>query len=411
MPHHLITFLGKGRKAEGGYSTATYHFPGGTNKTKIFFGLALLEELATSRTPVDHLLVLGTSSSIWDALLADEMRDSDLWTELGEKVEKGEVDDALLAKVADDAQNSMSQAGLVRKVSLRIIPFGRDEQGQIAILQQMAGLVGKGDQVSLDVTHGFRSLPMLGLLSAVFLKQLKGARVNGIYYGALEMTEASITPVLRLDGLLRIAEWLTSLSAFRTSGDYGLFTPLLNEAAGIALQRASFFERTLNISQARQHLRDAEELFPEIEKHDPVFKLFASELRGFTAWAREQSFAGRQLAAAKNALATGNFVRAAALAVEACISHHLPNSSDPMNFTARSQARDELNRRCQGQNWPATNPTLAAYRELSDLRNALSHGTRSQHNTMNQQATLQDEKKLRDRLTSLLATLQEVTRQ
>ncbi len=407
--HHLITFLGKGQKSEGGYRTANYCFTEGRCRTSPFFGLALLEELAASSTPVDHILILGTPSSIWDALLSGEMQDSSLWVELGERVEAGNVDDCFLNRVAADVQSTMRQRGLANTVTLRVIPFGRNAQEQITILRQMADLVENGDRVSLDITHGFRSLPMLGLTSAMFLKQLKGATVEGIYYGALDMTDAAGTPVLRLDGLLLLTDWLTAISAFRVSGDYGLFAPLLDNAdIGNALLQAGFYEKTINIAQARKHLRKAMKHFPQLEAEDPLFHLFSSELRSFTSWSEKQSFAGRQLAAAHNALETGNFMRAAALAVEACITNVLRKGTDPSDFGARNAARNTLNDQCKGQNWDNAEPGLAAYRELGDLRNSLSHGTRPAYNSMDQQKTLQSQQHLQERLSSLLKSMETI---
>ncbi len=133
MAHLLVTFLGKGLKAEGGYRTADYLFESGSLRTSTYIGLALLDELADSSNPVDHLLILGTSSSIWDALLAGEMKNSELWVELGERVEKEHVYENLLSRVAADVQNTMNQRGLARQVTMHIIPICESSanEGQI----------------------------------------------------------------------------------------------------------------------------------------------------------------------------------------------------------------------------------------------------------------------------------------
>lgn len=406
MSHTLITFLGKGQKHDGGYRQATYRFPGGNQRTSPYFGLALLEELSVSTAPVDHLLVLGTASSIWDALLSDEMRDSDLWIELSGRVEKGTVDDTLLSRVATDVQKTMLQRKLAEKVKLRTIPFARNDREQTAILQQMADCVNGGDLVSLDITHGFRSLPMLGLVSAMFLKQLKHAWIGGIYYGALEMAEAGITPVVQLDGLLSLLEWLGAISAFRASGDYGVFATVVHDdAAQQALRQAGFLEKTLQIAQARKYLRDANSRFAEIERHDPMFRLFADELRGFTSWTNENTFAARQLAAARNAIDTGEYARAAALAVESLISRNMPPGKDPNNYKDRNDTKGKIEDACKGGG-KGNDPFLDAYIELRDLRNALAHGTRPAFNTFNQQATLASEDALKSRLRHLFNTIQ-----
>jgi len=65
MSSVLVTFLGKGRREDGGYRTARYRFAGGRERQTPYFGLALLEELAGQRGgPVDRLVVLGTVSVV-----------------------------------------------------------------------------------------------------------------------------------------------------------------------------------------------------------------------------------------------------------------------------------------------------------------------------------------------------------
>jgi CRISPR-associated Csx2 family protein len=391
MNHTLITFLGKGFKGAGGYRTATYRFDDGNTYTTAYFGLALLKQLAATGAPVDHLVILGTAASIWDALLLEEMGDGELWTELSTQVEAGTVDDAILERVAGDVTTGLIAAGLTRRVSPRVIPYGRDNREQIAVLQKTADLVEQGDRVSMDISHGFRTLPMLGLMSALFLKSIKQVHIMGVYYGALEMTGAATTPVVRLDGLLRVADWLTAISAFRASGDYGLFAPLIDDQDDVAtsLRQAGFFEKTLNIGQARKQLKNAACHFSALAKCDPVFELFSEELYSFTEWAGANLFAQRQLAAAHNALATGDYLRSAALTVEAYVSHHLPQGADPADYSAREHAKTFL----------AHSP---AYQELKDLRNALAHGTRANRNTYNQQTTLASRQALEERLAQLL---------
>jgi CRISPR-associated Csx2 family protein len=82
-------------------------------------------------------------------------------------------------------------------------------------------------ELSFDLTHGFRHLGMLGMLSAFMLERIGRLRVRSLWYGALDMTEDGATPVLRLDGLYAIQRWVTALEHFDASGDYGVFAPLL----------------------------------------------------------------------------------------------------------------------------------------------------------------------------------------
>jgi CRISPR-associated Csx2 family protein len=398
MAHILITFLGKGRKEQGGYQKTSYRFDSGTIRTTPFFGLALLEELSARDKIVEHLVVMGTSSSIWDALLLDEMHDSpDRWEQLADQVSQGRVEQNLLTEIAPEVAKSFAVRDLAGKVTLCIIPFGRDQQEQVAILQVMAEIVGEGDTVSMDISHGFRSLPMLGFASALFLRQIKKAKIAGLYYGALEMREQEISPVIRLDGLLKIADWVSAVSAFRVSGDYGVFSSLLSTPEDASsLHQAGFLEKTLNIQDARSHLKKVRNRLPLLSENDPVFKLFAGELQQATDWVDKNTFPERQLNAARNAVHNGNYARAAALGIEAIISAQvIRNGQNPEIFQNKNTARTELQ----------DNPT-PAFSELNILRNSLAHGTRPKKNIYGQQTTLANGDKLQARLLYLLNDIQ-----
>ena len=404
MSHTLITFLGKGTKEKGGYRETCYIFDSGKSYRTSYFGIALLRELAATGRPADHVVVMGTSSSIWDALLYEEMKENDLWIKLSERVETGTVDDILLEQVASLVKSSFSTRGLASRVTLTTIPFGRNQEEQVDILRKMAGVVAPGDTVTMDVSHGFRSLPMVGLVSTLFLTRLRGVSIGGIYYGALEMTEDGKTPVIRLDGLLHIAQWLNAMSGFLKSGDYGIFAPLINDwNATNALRQAAFFEKTINIQQARGKLKKARQAFDKLKAADPVFSLFADDLYDLTNWVEIQHFAGRQLAAARNALGACNYVRAAALAVESLITDQVArNGGDPGRYGDREKARKGLNEKAWGTGrWSPESPSRV-YAELRALRNCLAHGIRPDKNDFGQQETLSSEKSLSARLSELI---------
>lgn len=397
----LITFLGKGSRDEkNGYRTADYRFDSGAVRTTPYFGLALLDELRESGGGIDRLVVLGTSSSIWGALLESEMRDPDLWCELAEKEEQGAVDEAILARAAEDARKAMKFRG-VSEVLLRLIPFGRDEAEQMEILETVASTVSPGDSLVLDVSHGFRHLPMLGLLSALFLRLQRDVRIDGIYYAALEMTTpgpGGHTPVLRLDGLLRLGEWLVALGGYRHSGDYSVFAPMVEHAdpeTADLLRQTAFREKILDTGRARKKLKTARSRFADIAEKDPVFRLMAGELENTCAWAEEKKHHLRQLAAARAALDTGNYLRAAALGVESIISERLASTGrDPLGFSGRDDIRTQLNDESKGDIGGLT-PPQRLYRSLRDVRNALAHGSRPRRNDCGQQKALGSEENLR----------------
>ena len=105
------------------------------------------------------------------------------------------------------------------------VPTGHDRDSVIETFDRMAQEVGAGDEVFIDVTHGFRSLPMLALVLGNFLRVAKGAHVRAIYYGAFEDRgeHGGRTPVYDLAYLLELQEWTTAAYGYV---EYGFAAPL-----------------------------------------------------------------------------------------------------------------------------------------------------------------------------------------
>ncbi len=408
MAHVMTTILGRGRADQDGYRTADYRFESGAVRRTPYFGLALLEELAQAGSPADRVVVLGTGGSIWGALLGGQMGDDALWVELSEAAERHGVTQPLLDRVRQDVVGRFRDADLARDVDLRIIPAGRDEAEQVAILRILDGAVAPGDEITMDLSHGYRHLPMIGLVSALLLGSLKDVRVRGLYYGALEMTEEDgTTPVVQLDGLLRVAQWRGAVEAFRHSGDYGVFGPLL-AAEGLpsdvsqCLSQGSFYERILRVDQARGALRKVRAAVQQEPERSAVLDLFAGELLDRTAWVAREPHFERQMAVARTCLAYGDYIRAAALALESLITAGMPHGKDPLNHKHREPVRQGLNEACKKLTDDDRNTPAGVFFQLNTLRNSLAHGTRPKGNRFDLHRVLDGEDALAKRLSQLL---------
>ncbi len=368
MTHSLIGFLGKARKEDGGkYRTAYYNFDGKKISTQ-FFGLGLREVIKPQQ-----LIILGTSGSMWDVLyegFSDSDKQAEHWLELSESVEGNAVSQQQLNICAQDLS---VQLGV--NCILKLIPYGKNEQEQSNILKIMAADINVGDQVSLDLTHGLRHLPTLGLLSAMYLQTAKQVTINGIYYGALELTEAGKTPVIRLDGLLKIADWISALHSFDKTGDIAPFSPLLvkegmSPETAALLKTAAFHESVLNIPKARTPLRD---FAKETQDGLPgIASLFTESLNERIAWKDQNNIYLRQREKAQFYLQRSDYVRAAALGYEAVITYYLkknaPNA-DVENYETRQLTRDRIESELSSSD-------LKAYKTLRSIRNSVAHANR-----------------------------------
>ena len=366
----LVSFLGKSTvDLKNGYRKATYRFSDGRESTTPFFGLALAEAFKP-----DRIVILGTAGSMWDMLvghLAEKDTDDDIWGLLMDSAHCGSVNTELLERARPQVARRL---GL--PVDLRLIPYGRDGDEQTAILQAIAEAVPSG-RVIMDLTHGFRHLAALGLLSAFFLERMTLLDVAGLYYGALDMTQDGITPVVRLDGLLAIQRWIAALDRFDQNGDYGVFAPLLI-ADGIAadkarcLEDAAFHERTFNLSGARQKLST---FLPVLDKGlSGTAALFQQQLRERLAWAREVSLFSNQKCLAFLYLNRSDYTRATIFGWEALLTRECDQRGfDGNDFKGgREPAAKALEEEVRGKKYPQD--WVNTYWMLKNVRNALAHG-------------------------------------
>lgn len=371
----LITFLGKGRIAEGGgYQQTTYRFDEEHVDTVSFFGLALANYLKP-----DRLIVLGTASSMWDELLlnhAPAPGEVDLGA-LIDAVHGERVDDSLLSRFAPTIERSVG-----RRVSLGVIPHARDAIEQFGIVARLANEVGDGDEIVLDVTHGFRHLPMIGLVAARYLARVRRAVVKEIYYGAFDMrSEANESPVLRLSGLLSLLDWVDGLASYDKDGDFGVFADLLagaNPEAAAHLAKGAFHERINDARHARGELRKFRQAFRDA-KLGGVEAIFRGALIERTDWVTGERLFERQHALAKLHAGKGDFLRAATLGFEAAVTQQIRIAeprADSEDRAIRDRVKTQFEEAIRAGGRRNRTPADQAYLDLRDLRNTLVHGSR-----------------------------------
>ncbi len=376
----LIITLGRVRRfgapegqGRGNYRTMQYRF----SETEVseptsFFGLALYRHLVSQHTEIDRIVVLGTRGSMWDALLEiddnallNDATNEQLFDSLINQAQSENVDDNLLADLSDALTRHFNIP-----VICRAIPYGQSSGEQIDILRCFREITEGMDSVVLDVTHGLRHLPMMALVSAFLLRNdSRPVQTKGVYYGAAELRRGEVAPVVKLDGLLSLQEWVEAMAVQKASGNVSRLAeiPGLDRRLADALRKYQFFEQMNNVTQARKcalEIRDRLSCLP------PEGLYFRNELDRMFDWVDGGKLPIRQCRQARNAFENGDYMRAVVLLMEAVISAWVkPGRGDILNYSVRGAAKDELDR--QGNpNWKL----------LRNLRNTLAHGGQAEGN-------------------------------
>ena len=101
------------------------------------------------------------------------------------------------------------------------IPDGKSEAELWRIFEKISDAVCEGDQIAFDITHSFRSLPVIALLTIAYLKQVKGVKVQYVLYGAYEARndKDQVAPVFDLTPFADLLDWLAAAKMFTATGD------------------------------------------------------------------------------------------------------------------------------------------------------------------------------------------------
>jgi len=357
----LISFLGKSTLTKEGYRKANYQIDDKSYETS-YFGFALTEHIKPKK-----ILLLGTAGSMWDVLIEAHAEDDDAENrrlKLLDLAEKQQVDEKILLELTPIIEKHLNC-----EVEMKIIPYARTTEEQIGILSSIAYSIPENESIIMDVTHGFRHLPMLGMLAAHYLERIKNAQVEGIYYGALEMTENNKTPVLNLKGLLQTMNWIQAITAYDASGNYGHFVEPLKQAGWTEnecnnLHQAVFFERTTNIVKAKEKLSTINQALDKRE--NSFLKLFGDELKKRLSWWKKDDRAAWESTLSKAYFDRRDYLRSSIFLQEACISNAL-HKNEQGSYNDREEVRKEMQSKDQ------------IFKRLAHLRNSMAHGVKGQY--------------------------------
>lgn len=216
-------------------------------------------------------------------------------------------------------RSRISGLGLNAEVVDVDIPDGHTEEEIWSIFNKIYEHLAHGDEVYFDITHAFRSIPMLAIVVLNYAKVLKEIRIKGIYYGAFEKlggykevsdmpVEDRIAPVLDLTPLVLLLDWTIAIDGFLASGDAGRVKTLANEGvtpvlkaskgrdeSAVAIRKlAEKLYTFTNIMMTcrgpeistitldlKEHLQKCEAI-DMIQPFKPLFELIVNKLEGFS---------------------------------------------------------------------------------------------------------------------------------
>lgn len=112
------------------------------------------------------------------------------------------------------------------------IPEGQSEEELWQTFDAITEAVTEHDRVLFDITHSFRSIPLLTFLAASYLRVVRQIEVDHVVYGAFDARdrETNRTPVFDLTPFVTLLDWLTATDRFIDVGDGRPLAALLRQS-------------------------------------------------------------------------------------------------------------------------------------------------------------------------------------
>jgi len=268
------------------------------------------------------------------------------------------------------------------------IPDGKNEAELWEIFEAISEVVQEGDEIAFDITHGFRSLPMIALLTIAYLKQVKGVKVQHVVYGVYER-DNPMAPILDLTPFADLLEWLVAAKMFTATGDsselgrliqevqndayrnrgaYGENLPRALKNFGMALEEVSndlLLARVPNLPDSIRRLAQRQsEANTEVGQWTPPLTLLLDKIADAYEPFQDDSLP-TQAALIRWYLNHNHIVQAVTLAREWVVSDYARQKS-----LSRDDAEDELNQRANNQE---SDELVQLWSSIRNIRNDLAH--------------------------------------
>lgn len=221
MAKVLISFLGTGRKNDDNTDERDYKHTKYCIDDKEYDS-AFISKALVVHYKIDNIYLFGTTKSMWEEAyltFTDHHEiecDYNYYDEL--KKIASESDETTPLNVYDFSQ---LEAALGNSSRVFLVKHGKNQEEDwfnFAQLLKVQEHLNNGDEVYIDITHSFRSLSFLLLLSMLYYKDFSGKEIEfkGIYYGMFKGKKAEVITLSVIESILN---WSKAANAFTKYGD------------------------------------------------------------------------------------------------------------------------------------------------------------------------------------------------
>ena len=276
MSRVLIAGIGGGKNKETGtYRVANYKIEDKVYEKRSFITSALEEHYK-----IDKTIFIGTTGSMWDNLYEfycnrySKEYDENYHLEL-----MGVIDNATMDTDIYSLNLAKFNETFKDKILAIVTKYGMNELEifeNFNLIIQLQNELKDGDEVYLDITHSFRSNAFWMFLVMNYLTDVEDKKitVKAITYGMLEAQKEGVAPVVDLNAIYKILQWIKGANNLKNYGNsYLIEENIENEKLSKKLKNFSDALNMNYIGSLRQSINSLKKLEDDIDNLEGPAKL------------------------------------------------------------------------------------------------------------------------------------------
>lgn len=394
MAKILISFVGTGRRntndeAKREYETASYILNGKILENYSFVSLALADTIKP-----DKVFLIGTVHSMWEEVYAKFCRrnnipmDEAIWSEVGDHCDNANSKSELSFPHKERIEEAMGEGSLISLIKYGIT---EDEiQANINIILRLKDKIKAGDEIIVDITHSFRSLPLYIMQLMMYLKTIdKNITISHVYYGMYEAAEKKgPAPIVDLVSVINVNDWIIGAYAFQNYGNATKVAELMeNENKSVSTLLQSFSD-AMNLNHIKNIKSQIQPLsgIKNTEYNSEISNLIITpSIKQFADKFKNTKDGVFELRLAEWQAQHHNYTAAYISIVEAIITYCCKKTGlDDTDKENRDNVKGELIRGEYGQDLKDN------YNQLNKIRKCLAHSLESEISTNQMIKTLHE---------------------
>jgi CRISPR-associated Csx2 family protein len=386
----LITFLGTGpgKRDDNGkpsmdYRKTMYRFDDGyITEASAFFGY----ELFLKYKPAEFHIV-GTLQSMWATLYLHVMLQHgiqenvyfDLWDEL-----VSNIDNETLKDVLPKLEKKLSKV-LKAKVVIHIVDLLENSKKMWGFFSHLQTIIKKDDDVYLDVTHGFRHIPIILMNAMTYLTTYReNVNVAGIFYGAFEAKTdprdaSEPAPVIDLSATWEMYKLFHAVRDFTEFGHGRDLADLIKPKNKELANSIESFHKAAQISYSKDYFTQLHILASKLKTQDMVPESLLPAKPIFEKWFEEQKSDEdwhRQILLSKWYYDRQLYQQAVTLLTEGLISYAMAKAN--YDYKAEKErikfVKEKLFEDKDKYHYFGYKDITRLYLDIKNIRNKMNHG-------------------------------------